>query len=184
MAAPTNRLKAATLGFGITVAPLAIVAVAQLIFMPKIVAAMGGLDGNERALAVSSLRGDWLAVHGIVAAIFAIYWLLTAVLGRGQFLKLRAANVTLALCVVAYLTITLYYIFVQWPDGLKIVCPFLGISDTDAPSFGFDTTSSCGAFVYAAHQIIVLGLLGLVVPFTISLIVRIVSSRRATSAKG
>lgn len=184
MAAFTNRLKAAALGFGITVAPGVIVAVAQFIFLPQIVATMEGLDTNDRALAVSSLRTDWLVVHIIAAAIFGIYWLLTAVLGRGQILRLRAANVTLALCVVAYLTITLYYIFVPWPDGLKIVCPFLGISDTDAPRFGFDAPSSCGAFVYTAHQMIALGLLGLIVPFTISLIIRIVSSRRATSAKG
>lgn len=68
--------------------------------------------------------------------------------------------------------------FVQWPDGLRVVCPLFGISDTDAPPFAFDAPSSCGSFAYAANQIIVLGLLGLIVPLVISLIVRIVSSRR------
>lgn len=109
MAALMNRLKAATLGFGITVAPLAIVATAHLTLMPQIVAAMEGLGSSERALAVSSLRSDWFATHSIVAIIFAIYWMITAVFGREQLLRSRAANRILAFCVVAYLTITLYF---------------------------------------------------------------------------
>lgn len=178
MAALINRLKAATLGFGITVAPLAIVAIAHLTFMPQIVVAIEGLGSSERAPAVASLRSDWFAMHSIVAIIFAIYWMITAVLGREQLLRSRAANRILAFCVVVYLTITLYFIFVQWPDGLRVICPLFGISDTDAPAFAFDALSSCDAFAYAANQMIVLGLLGLIVPLVISLIVRIVSSRR------
>lgn len=183
MAALSNRLKAATLGFGITVAPLAIVATAHLTFMPQIVAAMEGLDSNDRAMAVSSLRSDWFAMHSVVATTFAIYWVITAVCGREQILRSRAANSILAFCATAYLAITLYFIFVQWPDGLEVVCPLLGISNTDAPPFGFDVPTSCGAFVYAANQMIVLGLVGLIVPLIISLIVRIVSSRRAYQLK-
>lgn len=179
MAALTNRLKAATLGLGTTVAPLAIVATAHLTFMPQIVAAMEGLDSNDRAQAVSYLRSDWFTMHSIVALIFATYWLITAVFGRKQILRHRAANSILVFCVAAYLTITAYFIFVQWHDGIKIVCPLLGISDTDANPFGFDVTSSCGAFVYAANQMILLGLVGLTVPLITSLIVRIASSRRA-----
>ncbi|MXO60799.1 hypothetical protein GRI89_14750 [Altererythrobacter salegens] len=183
MAALTIRLKAATLGFGITVAPLAIVATAHLTFMPQIVAAMEGLDSNDRALAVSFLRRDWFAQHGIVAILFAIYWVITAALGKEQILRAKAANSILAFCVAAYLTITLYFIFVQWPDGLTFVCPLLGISDADAPPFGFDVPSSCDAFVYAANQMILLGLVGLIAPLIISLVVRIVSSRRAYQLK-
>ena len=179
MAALSNRLKAATLGFGITVAPLAIVATAHLTFMPQIVAAMEGLDSSDRALAVSSLRRDWATMHSIVAMMFAIYWVIAAVCGRGQILRLNVANILLAFCVVAYLAITLYYILVPWPDGLRILCPLLGISDTDALPFAYDAQSSCGAFAYAAHQLILLGLLGLVVPLITSLVVRIVSSRCA-----
>lgn len=183
MGALTNRLKAATLGFGITVAPLAIVATAHLTFMPQIVAAMEGLDSNDRALAVSSLRSDWFVTHSVVAIIFAIYWLIAAAYGRENILISKAANRILAFCFSAYLTITFYFIFVHWRDGLEVVCPLLGISNTDAPPFGFDVPSSCGAFVYAANQMIVLGLVGLIVPLIISLIVRIVSSRRAYQLK-
>lgn len=183
MAALSNRLKAATLGFATTVAPLAIAATAHLTFMPQIVAAMERLDSNERAQAVAYLRSDWFAMHSVVALMFAIYWLITAVCGRGQILRHRSANSILAFCVAAYLTITAYFIFVQWPDGLEIVCPLLGISNTDANPFGFDVKTSCGAFVYAATQIILLGLVGLIVPLILSLIVRIVSSRRAYQLK-
>ncbi len=183
MAALTNRLKAATLGFSITVAPLAIVATAHLILMPQIVAAMAGLDNNDQALAVSYLRRDWFAMHSIVAIMFAIYWVITAAFGREQILRSNAANSILTFCVAAYLTITLYFIFVQWPDGLEIVCPLLGISDTDAPPYACDPRSSCGAFAYAANQVILLGLVGLIVPLIISLIVRIVSSRRVYQLK-
>ena len=178
MAALTNRLRAAIFGFGMTVAPLAFVATAHLTFMPQIVAALEGLDSSDRALALSSLRKEWFATHSIVVTIFAIYWLITAVFGRKQLLRSKAANIILAFCVAAYLTITLYFIFVPWPDGLRILCPLLGISDTDAPPFGFDAQSSCSAFAYAANQMIVLGLVGLIVPVIASLVVRLVSSRR------
>lgn len=184
MTALTNRLKAATLGFGVTVAPLAVVVAAQLIFMPQIVAAMAGIDRNDRALAVSSLRTEWVTMHSIVAAAFALYWLLTALIGKGQLLKIRVANIILGFCIFCYLSITLIYVFVDLPEGLKVVCPLFGISDTDAPRFACDPQSSCDAAVYPVHLLIALAPLGLIVPLTISLIVRIVSSRRAASANG
>jgi hypothetical protein len=152
--------------------------------MPQIVGTFEGLDSNGQALAVSSLRRDWLTLHAAAAILVAIYWLLTAVLGRGELLRLRAANITLALFVFAVIVLTLYGSLGQWGDVLKGVCPFLGISDTDAPPYGFDTPSSCGAFVYAAHQNIVFGVLGLPMLLATSGIVRIVSSRRARSANG
>jgi hypothetical protein len=180
MAALTNRLKAATMGFGITVAPLAIVATAHLIFMPQIGAAMQELENSDRSsAAISSLQSDWFAMHSIVVIIFATYWAITAAFGREGLLRSKAANSILAFCVSAYLTITAYFIFVQWPDGLEIICPVLGISNMDGAPFGFDVKTSCGAFVYAANQIMLLGLVGLIVPLSISLIVRIVSSRCA-----
>ena len=179
MAALSNRLKSAIFGFGITVAPLAIVATAHLAFMPYIVAATEGLDVHDRALTVARLRREWFAVHSIAAIIFATYWAITALGGKGQTLESKAANGILAACVIIYLVITLYFIFFRWTEGLKILCPLLGISDTDAPPFVFDAQSSCGAFASATHLIILLGLPGLVVPLVISLVVRIVSSRRA-----
>ena len=179
MAALSNRLKAATIGFGITVTPVAIVATAHLTFMPQIVAAMEGVDSANRALAVSFLRRDWFTMHSIVATAVALYWVTAGICGKGEILRIKVANVILAFCIAAYLAITFYYIFVQWPDGLRILCPLLGVSDTDAPPFAFDTPSSCGAFAYAANQLILLGLLALIVPFIIGLVVRIVASRRA-----
>ncbi len=185
IAAPANRLRAATLGFSITAAPLCIVALAQIAFLPQIVGAIEGLDGNERTWAISVLRRDWLAFHTAVATSIAIYWLLTAVLGRGNFLQLRYANITLGLFVFAVIFLILYGSFVQWPEKLEGVCPFFGVSDTDAPSYGLDTPSSCGAFAYAAHQMILLALFGLPIALiTTSMIVRIVSSRRARPATG
>ena len=150
MAALTNRLKAATLGFGITVAPLAIVATAHLTFMPQIVAAIEGLDSNDRAMAVSSLRSEWFVMHIVVAIIFAIYWVITMVCGRGEILRSSAANRVLAFCVFAYVTITLYFIFVQWPDGLDFVCPLLGISDRTHPPLA--STSSHHAALSSTRQ--------------------------------
>ncbi|WP_109806478.1 hypothetical protein [Sphingosinithalassobacter portus] len=177
MAALKNRLKAAALGFGITVAPLAIVAIAQFIFMPQIVAAGEGLDSNDKALALSYQQMLWFTAHTIVAILFAIYWFLVALLGKGQILRCRAANRILNFCVVAYLTITLYSILL-WTDGEGAVCSFLGISDTDALPYVLDAMSSCDSFFFDITQFLGFGLLGLIVPFIISLIVRIVSSRR------
>lgn len=178
----TNQLKAATVGFAITVAPLAVVAVAQNILMPKVVAVAQEVVSDDQAGVVAWLRSEWLRMHTIAVTVIAIYWLLTALFGRGQLLRARAANLSVALCVFTYLTITIFFTFFQRPDDLRGVCPFLSISDTDAPSFAFDGRSSCGDFIYAAHQLLILGMLGLVVPLIVSLIVRIVSSRRARFA--
>jgi hypothetical protein len=180
-----NRLKAATVGFCITAALLCIIAVAQLTLLPQIVGAIEGFDNKEKALVVSALRRDWLTLHVIAVILVAIYWSLAAMLGRGQILQLRAANVTLALFILGVLALTLYSSFVQWPDELNGLCPLLGISDTDAPRFAFDAPSSCGAFIYAAHQIILLALLGIpIILLATSVIIRIASSRRARSANG
>lgn len=177
MAALSNRLKAAALGFGITVAPLAIVATAHLTFMSQIVAAMEGWGSSDRALTISTQRREWFATHSIVAVMFAIYWVITAACGRGQLLRHKVANIILAFCVAAYLTITFRYIFFQRHD-LIILCPLFGISDTDVSPYAIDFATSCQQFANAADLFIVLGLVGLIVPLVISLVVRIVSSRR------
>ena len=179
----TSRLKAVAVGFGVTVAPLGMIAVTQFAFMPQIVGTFEGLDRNAQALAVSSLRRDWLTFHAVAAILVASYWLLSTALGRGELLRLRAANISLASFVFAYVVITLYSCFSPWGEVFTRLCPYLGISDTNSP-FGFDTLSSCGAFAYAAHRIIVLGTLGLPLLLATSLIVRIVSSRRMRSTAG
>jgi hypothetical protein len=179
MTALGNRFKAATVGFGITVAPLGIVAVAQFVLAPQIIGTIEGVDNNELALVVSSWRRGWLPLHAIAATLIAVYWLLTAVIGRGQLLQSRAANVTLALFVFVVIAFVLYGSFVQMPEDLTGVCPILGISDTDAPPYGLDTPSSCGAFAHAAHTIMLLAMLGLMLLLlAASVIVRIASSRR------
>ena len=153
--------------------------------MPQIVGSFAGLDSNEQAWAVSSLREDWLTFHAAVAISVAIYWLLMVMLGRGRLLRFRSSNVTLAVFVAAVMALVLYASIGPWGEGLKGVCPLIGISDADAPPFGFDTPSSCEAFIYGAHQVIGLGLLGLpILLLTISLIARIVSSRSARPADG
>jgi len=187
MAALANRLKAATVGFGITVAPLAIVALVQFALMPQIVGSYEGLTHSEQAEAISATRRDWLIVHAIAATLFAIYWLLTAVFGKGQLLRLRAANKTLALSVLAFLALSPYYAFFPRPDDLKGVlmgvCPVIGISDEHTNPYACDPQTNCDLFFGAAHTIIIFGLMGLsVVLLVASVIVRIVSSRCASWA--
>jgi hypothetical protein len=182
-----SRLKAATLGFGITVAPLAIVALVQFALMPQIVGSYERLTPSEQAEAISFLRRDWLIVHAVAAALFAIYWLLTALFGKGQLLRLRAANKTLALSLLALFALSPFAAFFPRPDDLKGalggVCPFLGISDEYTNPYAFDAQTNCDAFFHGAHTITGLGLMGLsVVLLVVSVIVRIVSSRLARSA--
>jgi hypothetical protein len=182
MTALAGRLKAATVGFGITVAPLAFIAMAHFAFVPQIVGAReGSVSSGEHAARISELRMAWFAFHALAVTLVAIYWLLTAVLGRGQLLRFRAANVTLGLFVLVIMAAAPFYAFVPWPDDLKGICPFLDISDEYTNPYALDAQSSCDSFVYAARTITVLGLIGLPVPLLIaSVIVRIVSSRRAS----
>ncbi|WP_230772265.1 hypothetical protein [Sphingomonas sp. Leaf4] len=185
MSTLSDRLKAAIIGFGVTATPLFIIAVTQFFFIPQIVVSVRGLDSNEQAWAVSSLQKDWLTFHAVAVISVAVYWLLTAIFGKGQFLRLRAANVPLALFVFAVMALALalaLHLSIRPQDvELRGICLFLGISDTDAPPFGFDPQSSCSAFIYGAHQVILLGLLVLPIPLLVfSFATRIISSRRAT----
>lgn len=185
MRALGHRLKAAAIGFGATVPPLLIVAVVQLTFLPQIVGKIEGFDSKEQAWLISSMRYDWIMLYSSAVILVIFYWLLAAVLGNEKLLQSRSANLTLAFFVLGFLVLTLYYDFFQSPVELKGLCPLLGISDTDAPPFGFDVPSSCGVFAAAAHPIIVLGLLGLSMMFlAASAVIRIASSRRARSTNG
>jgi len=158
---------------------LAIVALVQFALMPQIVGSYEGLTHSEQAEAISASRRDCLILHAIAATLFAIYWLLAALFGKGQLLRLRAANKTLALSVLAFLALSPYHAFFPWPKDLKGVCPIIGISDTDPNPYA--TATNCDGFVAEAYMMIVLGLLGLsVVLLVASVIVRIVSSRLAS----
>ena len=175
MTALANRLKAAAVGFVITVAPTIIVALADFILLPFRVGTVDELNWE---------RSDSLTFHAIVAIAVAIYWLISALLGRGQLLQLISANATLALSVFLLMFLPRYsFFFGEGPDDWKGMCPFLGISDTDAQPYALDARSSCGYFVDDAYNTLLLGLLDLsIVLLVTSLIVRIISSRRARSA--
>lgn len=181
MIALADRLKVATVGFGITVAPLAFIAMAQFAVIPRIVGARESSASSEHAATISELRMEWLSFHAFAVTLVAIYWLLTAVFGRGQLLRFRAANVTLGLFVLVIMAAAPFYAFIPWPDDLKGICPFFGISDEYTNPYAIHAQSSCDSFVSAAHMITLLGLIGLPVPLLVaSVIVRIVSSRRAS----
>lgn len=185
MSALTNRLRAATVGLGITVAPLVIIATVQFILMPHTLPTLEGLSSNQRDLAVAYQRMQWSFLYIVAATLFFIYWLLAAMLGTGQLLRLRAANVTLALCLFALMVLALYGSFVQWPDNIKDICRLLNISDVDAPLYACDAQSSCDHFVFTTHMSIIFWLVGLsIILLATSLIVRIVSSRHASSPDG
>lgn len=164
LVALVSRLKAAAIGFGITVAPLAVAALIQY------------------ALVYALVPGS-LILHAIATTLFAIYWLLTALLGKGQLLRLRAANKILTLSVLAFLALSLHGTFFptleDYGGGFKDICPIIGISDEAPPRYTLDGQTNCEAFAYSAHTIAIFGLMGSsFLLLVISLIVRIVSSRR------
>ena len=177
-----SRLKAATIGFGTTVAPLAVIAAIQFAIVPQIGGADESLGSGERAEYIANLRREWFIFHAVAATLVGIYWLLTAVLGRGQLLRFRVANVSLALFVLLIIASTPFFALIPWPDNLRGLCPFLGISEEYWNPYAFDDRSSCGLFVDRVHGIMLLALIGLPIPLLVtSLIVRIVGSRRAIS---
>jgi hypothetical protein len=177
-----SRLKAASKGFGITVAPLAIVALVQFALMPQIVGSRENLANYDQAETISYARWQWLITHAVAAALFAIYWLLAAVFGKGELLRLRAANKTLILSLLAYLFQSPFYAFFPWPHDLHSVfggvCSVIGLSDELANPYAMDELTDCGAFFAIVHTLATMGLVALsLVLLVVSVIVRIVSSR-------
>lgn len=180
--APLGRLMEVAVGLAITVAPLAALAAVQLALVPHSISTIEGLSNHERAWSVSLLRRDWLAFYSVATAIVAVHWVTAAALAKKPFVRLRKANLTLALFIFAIAAFSAYGAFMDWPERMKGLCPLLGISDNYASGFGFDMESSCDTFAQNTHMIISLGLLGLTLMLIIaSTIFRIGSSRRAPS---
>lgn len=176
-----NRFKRAVLGMGLTLVPVAALAYAQFLLAPHTVAVAGGMDPQVDAWAVSAVRSSLAQGYTVIATIIFAYWLLTGTFGKGQFLKIKSANVVLALSGLALGFAMAIASTVPMPARLfKVACPVLGLPDTMAalPSgtFGFDGQTSCEAFAQGAVPIVLLGLP--LILFVTSAILRIVLSRR------
>ncbi len=177
----TARFKCAFLGMWITLAPVATLACAQLLLAPHTVAAVFKLDPKIDAWAVSALRSSLVEAYSIIATILIVCWLLTATLSRGQFLKIKSANVALVLAGVTFAFEMAIVSMVQTPARLlKAACPFFGLPDTmpalPPGMFRFDGQTPCEAFAIGAVPKLLPGL-----PLTLlttSVILRIVVSRR------
>lgn len=176
-----DRFKWAGLGLGITLAPVAALALAQFLWAPHIVASVGGMDPKIDTWAVSSFRSALAEGYTVVAAIIFAYWLITATLCRGQFLKVRSANVALVLSGLIFALAMTIASTMPTPGRLfKASCPVFGFPDTMAalPSgkFGFDGQTPCEAFASGAAPIVLLGLP--LILFVTSAILRVIVSRR------
>lgn len=176
-----NRFKRAALGIGITLGPLAALAFAQFLLAPETVAQVGGMDPKVDAWAVSAVRSSLVQGYSVITIIIMAYWLLTGTLGRGQFLKIRSANVALALSGLTFAFAMAIASTVPMPGRLfKVACPVLGLPDTmpaiPRGTFGFDGQTSCEAFANGAVPIVLLGLP--LILLATSAILRIVVSRR------
>lgn len=176
-----DRVKAAAIGLGLTLTPLAVMAIAQFVFARQIVMNVSGFNPDIDVWVVSTLRSNLVTSYAVIALIVIAYWLLTAMLGRGQFLETKSANMTLALSGAAFTFTILVASFVREPAAiLEGACPSLGISpvlgNSDVYQFGFDTPSPCEAFAVATTNLLLLGLPALL--FITSLFQRISLSRR------
>ena len=173
-----QRFKGAAFGLAITLLPIATLACAQFLLAPYTVAVVGRMDPNIDTWAVSSFRGMLAKEYPVVALILAVHWLLVAALGSAQFLRIKSANIALALSGLTFALAMVIASTVPIPARLwlfKAVCPVLGLSD-ELPEFGFDGQSPCEAFANGALPIVLLGL-----PLTLlttSAILRIIVSRR------
>jgi hypothetical protein len=180
--ARSDRFREAAVGFAITVAPMSLWAFVQVAMLSQLVGRIEAPGSALHAEAVSILRRDWLVFHFIAIGLVGVYWLVVARFGRANFLRRTSANVTLALFMLSLLSFTAYGSLIGWPDQMKGICSFLGVSDT-YPRFGFDVQSSCDVFVQKVHITIIFGLLGLAVLLLVaSGVLRIASPRTARLA--
>ncbi len=171
-----QRLKGAAFGLGITLVPIAALACVQFLLAAYTVAAVGMMDPTLDPWAVPAFRRSVLNFYSVVALVIAAYWLLMATLCRGQFLRIRSANVTLVLSGFTFALAMVIASTVRMPARLfKGTCPVLGLSD-ERPTFGFDGQSPCEAFATGAVPIVLLGLP--LILLTTSAILRFVVSRR------
>lgn len=168
-----QRFRSAAFGFGITVAPIAVIACLQFLLVPYTVA-LRDTDPEYVAWAVPSLRGILVNIHAVVVLIIAAYWLFVATFGGGQILRIKSANIVLALSGL------LFALFmVEWSSAgtnlselLSGLCPRPVLPD-DGLSFGWHRPS-CRAREIVANVLFLAPIILLIA----SAILRIVVSQR------
>ncbi|GGD58214.1 hypothetical protein GCM10010990_04440 [Croceicoccus mobilis] len=156
------RLKSAAIGFGVTLATIAALAGVQFLLAPHTVTVVGQMDPEIDTWAVAQLRWQLGEFYALVIAMLAIYWLLVTAAGRGQLLRIRSANVTLAFSGLIFALAMAVATFVQVPEAFKAACPVLGVSDTFPPLpegvFRFDGQTPCETFLRRAVPSCLFGL--------------------------
>ena len=177
------RFKGAAFGLGITLVPIAALACVQFLLAPYTAATVYDLDPTTAAPVASSLRHGIVRAYTVIALIIAAYWLLAAALGRGQVLRIRSANIVLALSVLAFAVMVVILSTVRRPERFfEGACPLFGHSDelptlSSGDTFAFvDGPSPCKNFASAVAFIVLLGLP--LILFATSAILRIIVSRR------
>jgi hypothetical protein len=168
-----HRLKQAIIGVSITLLPLLVLAGSHLSLLQKILIETYGLDPEEARWAVSEFWHEYAASHAYPMSLLILHWIISAAIGRGDFLKVRSANLALALSIISF-ALAVFLASVS-PPPFNAVCSILGISRTDWP-FGFDTQSSCERYSWIAA-----GTLAVVLPALLiaaSAFLRILISRR------
>ncbi|MBC7945297.1 MAG: hypothetical protein H7X91_08565 [Burkholderiales bacterium] len=113
--------------------------------------------------------------YAIVATLVVAYWLIAALLSRGEFLTIRTANVTLAIGILVFVFAMIVGSIVRAPARLlEGACPSFGISRTYP--LGFDTQSPCEVFANQGSAMLAYGLP--LILLIVSLLQRVVASRR------
>src|SRR5690349_7361119 len=92
-----QRFMSAAFGLGVTLVPLAALACVQFMLARYTVTAVFNADPPIAERAVASFQRGVVNFYAVVALIAAAYWLLISMLGRGRFLRIKSANVALAL---------------------------------------------------------------------------------------
>lgn len=171
-----NRFKSAALGLGVTLAPVAALACVQFLLASQTVLSVRGVDPMIETWAVSSFRSALAKAYSVVTALIIAYWLFVAMLSRGQFLKVRSANIAFALSGITFGIAMVIASAIPTPEKLfKGACPVLSLPDVHT-TFGFDGQSSCEAFSNVAVPIALLGMP--LILLATSAILRVVVSRR------
>lgn len=169
-----DRLSNALLGLCLTIAPLAAMACAQAMFAREILIVMGWVEARDGVRAIPMFRSMIMVFYVVTVIPIVAYWLLTGLLSRGEFLRVRTANITLALAISIFVFAMVVGSAVRAPARLlEGACPFLGISSTYP--LGFDTQSPCEVFTTQGSALLAYGLP--LVLLIISALQRILSSR-------
>jgi hypothetical protein len=174
------RLQSAAVGFGITLVPIAALASAQFLLIPHTVTIVYQMDTELDAWAVSQLRRNVTAFYATAIGMMAIYWLLCAVAGSSQLLRIRSANVALVISGLIFGLAVAVATFARVPEAFRWTCPVFGVSDTFPPLpegvISFDRQTPCEVFLGNAVPSVLLGLP--VVLLFASAVLRIVGSRK------